>query len=244
MLKNGEIVNEMDSLLQNMQHYIPNERDLLRLSKEESDNIYMSRQKPKVDLIRRAMKQSGIESSICNSDKTEYILDQMLDGHTLSSFSLGKSVKPAHLAPMKSQNDKVSISSSASSDSSSDSSTSSESTLSHKCQCHVELKEEITFLRGEVQTMGLALGNLIEELKGLTERLNAKENNENVKSAKNEKPSTSYINHHAQNKKKFHSYQPYYKKPSQQQYRRNYQQQYRKPHQDTISKPVNTHIRF
>lgn len=135
MIKNGETVNERDSLLQNMQHYIPTDKDLLCLSKEESDSIYMSKQKPKPDIVKRAMEQSGIESS--NSDRTKYIIDQMLDEHNLSPFSLGKSLKPAYFAPVKSQNDKAPSTISSGSSSSS----SSASTVSHQCQCNKELEE-------------------------------------------------------------------------------------------------------
>ena len=84
MVCNGEQVNERDSLLQNLKHYVPTEHDLKRLSKEESQEIFSARRKPD----RRVVISTGLDRTDVQSDATDQILDKMLGGAELTPCSL------------------------------------------------------------------------------------------------------------------------------------------------------------
>ena len=86
MICNGEPVNERESLLQNLKHYLPSEEDMRRLNKEDSQAIFANRKKPQRDIIKTAMITAGLDSP--HSDYTEDILAGMLQGEQLSPFSI------------------------------------------------------------------------------------------------------------------------------------------------------------
>ena len=111
MLANEETVNENSSLLQNLQHYIPAEKDIVCLSKYDSDRIFLSRQKPSssikscynpqcnVDYSNDVSKEHGKEDDAC-SQKTVNIIDDMLGNDQLTPFSLNRLIPAPRKSPV------------------------------------------------------------------------------------------------------------------------------------------------
>ncbi|KAH3890432.1 uncharacterized protein LOC127851749 isoform X1 [Dreissena polymorpha] len=156
MLANNENVNENASLIKNVNPYVPTSLDIVRFSIEDSCLIFNSRRKSS-DILKSAMESSGLKTNSIHSTPTVDILPEMLGEHDLSPFDFPES--PLHssnkriLCPTKSPWSVSSMSSSSSS------STSTCDT------CINDLKSEILELKSAVHTMGLALGQLVDELR-------------------------------------------------------------------------------
>ena len=165
MLANGETVNENSSLLQNLQYYIPTEKDIVRLSKCDSDRIFLSRQKPScsikscytppsnVDFSNDASMELGKEDD-ASSQKTVNILDDMLGNNQQTPLSLNRPIPAPRKSPVV-VNDTFYDSTSESSSSSSSSSSNGRNS---------RLSKEVAFLRKEIKTMGAAMAQMVSEL--------------------------------------------------------------------------------
>lgn len=158
MRQHGQEVREGDSLLQNLKHYLPDEKDMLRLTKEESTSIFETRQRTTTptnmqqtdDILRSILfKNNILHTQTEPSEATANILPGLLGSGIYDILP----ETPTHTATAP-QNKPVTT---ATSSTSSTSSSSSEHTL----------KE----LRDAVKTMGEVLGQLVTEVDHLTKEM-------------------------------------------------------------------------
>ncbi|KAL4225260.1 hypothetical protein ACF0H5_015948 [Mactra antiquata] len=189
MLLNNEHVNEEDSLCQNLKHYIPTENDIIRLDKDESDEIFNKRKRNQ-DVIQEAMLEADIMP-------LSEIIPNMLGGESLPPPSIDISINdiPNNYVPHKSVpagkvdtnlKDTCSNKSASSAASTSSSSSSSSSSMSRK-SCHncKALSQDVNTMKNKLCEMANKLDETLNELKQLKSQVNTlnhsneRENREN-----------------------------------------------------------------
>ena len=240
MLQNGETVNEIDSLLQNMKHYIISENDVTRLGKEESCHIFSQRKRDKnndsnvknTSILQEAAIISGIDTK---SEGIEDILPQMLNGADLTPFSLPEDPfvsKPfnINLTAVKSPNNNTLSTAS-------NTSPYKGSCVSIKNDCDkcLTYEQENKMLKNDVHTMGIVLEQVLIEMKEIKEMI------KDVKKDTNQSNIPSRPQHC--HKGHFNNY-------STPRFNRDFSNhKFTQPKRQTISldpyqKRINTHIRF